>query len=201
MDKLYTSEVLQNIADAVLEEILVFFKPDTCILATRVLVDVVKYLGGEADGVSVECFIQDEAARRGDPSGVQFCFAADPRKAARTAEWRGHVVAFVGDRWLVDSTVCQASRPEFGLKVEGTIVAEAPGFTAGGLGVILENEERLTINYLAKPTDDSWREDPDWAWTTDIRDCITAAVLANLAGVAYEYPSHMKAMLALVGRF
>jgi hypothetical protein len=157
-------------------------RPDSCIAMTAVAVEVMRYFGYDANPLNVEVLIVNrawrEALERGefDPTvklpdalfeagayglglGVE---SQRLEKLARGEEAGGHVVAVV-DRYLVDLSLDQASRPQHGIDLaprifefDGVVTPEERAWTYA------LNDGACFVEYKLRPDIQTWRDSPDW---------------------------------------
>jgi hypothetical protein len=169
-------EIYERVARPHLDKI---FKPTTCTEQTRVLIEVLARFGVEAQPLGVKLCVTYEAG------GFQFLSGLDPeeRERARTT-CRGyverpnsegnivhgrHVVAVVERHVLVDSTLHQASAPEYGLTLKPMLIVLPFEKRIGGEGLTpcldarfeLDNGEKLDVRWIGTP-DRGWVDDDGW---------------------------------------
>lgn len=147
---------------------------DSCILATALLVDVLPDFGIRAQPFSVGVLISNRQAiadlrdpdawviglgvpRELRPEGVPVRVVPGRLRPG----WDGHLVALT-ERFLIDPTLPQASRPERGLHLEPLVLPVSPAFASGQLSIegLLDGGGRL--GYYPAPNNRAWRTAPDW---------------------------------------
>lgn len=156
------------------------FRPDTCILTTRVLCDTLGAAGLPATPLTVEARLYNAMALRLVATG------AYPDTPAGDVAWKIagawsvgvgvdpgpdrpslpiHVVAIVhvgGENYLVDGSLDQAARPAHRL-VAGPLAALAPApFLLGQAMLRAGLPEGGAVFYLAQPGRRVWTIAPDW---------------------------------------
>jgi hypothetical protein len=170
------------------------FKPiglDCCVLATGVLIDILKAGGIHAEPVSVQVTVWNRAAwelHQTEPFALddKLCLDridADPdayllalgfpanlvtqrKPDLPGGRWNGHLIAAT-DTYLLDPTIGQMSRPERGLTIPPLTVRLRGRFRNGGdnnaLGLELNQlDQPWRIVYVAKPDNRAYRSSPDW---------------------------------------
>jgi hypothetical protein len=161
-------------------------KPDSCIAATRVGLEVLRYFGISAEELPVGMMVFNGpmlalmhrlqrlptvAEIEAEPGAWSVGVGVKPPgllEDNRTGGWDGHLVIltepFADDvRWLIDLSVDQASRPQYGILMPECILAEAtPGFLAGAQRLVGEGPNGMTITYEAHPENTDYRTAPDW---------------------------------------
>jgi hypothetical protein len=123
--------LLQAAADETRRAVLSRFNPDSCIATTRVLIDVLSYLGVRAQAWAVNLTLFNPEAwelyRMGIPAREWPPAAWSVGMRGDRAGEVGHIVAVAGPR-LIDASIDQAARPGKGLPVISPLVAGlAPG--------------------------------------------------------------------------
>ena len=127
-----TRRVLQAYVEAAREVLPQEFRPDSCLNATRVCIEALKYHGVEARPLVVDMIVANAIADRmfdehdGWPKtdeDVQrwmdlgsWVLQIDGKGIDGTPGWPHHLIAHVGD-YLVDSSLGQASRPAKGIEL------------------------------------------------------------------------------------
>lgn len=136
---------------------------DSCLNATRILLDVLRELGFKARPLSVRAFAFNEVyidrLKRGLPplaDPASWGLGIETRPNVGGKGWPGHVVALVENRWLVDGSAGQFARPAKDILVPRVLVGEfskkgRASYTLEGGGEIL---------YEARPHDVSFTKMP-----------------------------------------
>jgi len=84
----------------------------------------------------------------------------------KPGQWNGHLVALTEDRVLIDASADQASRPERGLVLPGTILARhTRGFKTGGMRVVVPLEQDALAFYTPERNKALPTNAPDWKRT------------------------------------
>lgn len=124
--------------------------PNTCLSATRVVIDLCRSHGLKARAISTAVSVQDASdmvvAQLGRTSGGRLTESG----------WAGHLVAVI-EGYLVDVTLHQITLA--GHEKLPTIVAKVEGELSGDLSVELESH---TVTYRPLLSDESYREAADW---------------------------------------
>lgn len=167
------TEVLNFLTTRGVEIIREDFTARSCILSTRVAVEVLRSLGAPAYPVAVKLDVANEPAQRAMLEGWGNDRARVFREGAKwiavecsgvldreTHEWDGHLVAChpgpERSTVLVDLTLDQMSRPMYGINLKPwwTLAREWPV-------VVVDDERGLVLQY--RKTDvRSYREARDW---------------------------------------
>jgi hypothetical protein len=152
------------------------FRPDCCIGATRIAVDLlgshlhmrIRPLVTQAEILNPALVARDRLPEdRQEYAAWQAEFGAHwislgARDAPpRPGGWPGHLVAVLADRCLVDLSLPQANRPKHGIRL--------PPLVIGVDGEFLSGRERrnITVNgclvsYQGFPSDRTFSSAPDW---------------------------------------
>jgi hypothetical protein len=171
------------------------YRPDCCIAATAILIDVLDYFRLTARPLSVIATVFNPAMsgrieREGMPTLKEAerdwfphgCYSlavgsGDPEPG----KWPGHLVANLADRVLIDLTLDQADRPQHGIVLPMPILAPFPSefLTEDGQMAGLVNGCRVV--YEARPDDRSFERSNDWR-SRKRRDAVVAAAVRRLKG-------------------
>ena len=166
---------LSTIAKITREECRTVWGSRTCIITTRVLIQVLEYFGQPARPQPVIVAVINQAAidyldqHPGTPPdewppqawsvGVNGTGISNPA----TKNWDGHLVALLddatGEHWLIDASLDQLSRPERGIELEPAVLLLNRPWDG--------RRESWTspygaLIYEATPTPGDWRHSPDW---------------------------------------
>ena len=140
------------------------FSPDCCLNATRVLLDVLRGVGFAARPLSVRAFAYnavyvDRVARGLPPLGdpESWGLGVETRPAMGGGGWPGHLVALVDNRWLVDGSAGQFSRPEKNILVPWIFLGELP---KGNRTACYTLEDGSSLQYRTRPYDTSFQKMP-----------------------------------------
>jgi hypothetical protein len=153
-----------------------YFRPDCCIGATRIAIDVLAGFGVDAVPMPCEVLVFNpayranvEAGRRAKDVGemeafgdgswtVGVGFGEDPRPGC----WPGHLVAGVPSLGLVlDLTITQADRPARGIVLEPLLVAPSPA-AVDGRGYCWFDVNGCAVGYRFLRAAPDWRGSRDW---------------------------------------
>ena len=80
---------------------------------------------------------------------------------AEAGNWPGHLVALVENKYLLDLSIDQASRPERGLLLEPFFIEVPSDFLQGG-GISVAATSGAELHYWARPADKSFLQAGDW---------------------------------------
>jgi hypothetical protein len=152
------------------------YRPDCCIAAAAILIDVLDYFRLTAKPLSVIATVfnpqmterieregvptREEAERDWFPRG---CWAlavgtGDPEPG----KWPGHLVATLGERVLLDLTLDQADRPRRGIALPMPLVVPFPAAFLAGDGEISGIVNGCRVVYQARPDDRTFENSRDW---------------------------------------
>jgi hypothetical protein len=223
-----TPDNLDRVIDITHQEVMRFFKPDCCVLATRILRDVLARLGVKSVPVSVcAAFYDQTMADHVHAHGCHFwqcrekldldartviCgIPASQRKNSALDSnpidpFQGHVVLVAQcddyELVMVDLTVEQASHPEIGFPISKPLVVPVDTSWFMGRGDFEgQTEAGFYVRYFAMPADRWFAENsPDWEDTTILHTELINAVLARLHDQQPQYSRETLTMLAVAGR-
>lgn len=148
---------------------------NSCIGATRITCYCLEVLGFKAVPLATKFAIDSPQLKLAYTSGLsdEELAQADAALSAFGKGWRGHLVTYVDDRWLLDSTFDQADDAfeaggkgrVFGLKPECMLfplpdALPAQGFLATYNGISDDGVE-LRVRY-ATTKDETWRTSDAW---------------------------------------
>lgn len=178
------------------------YRPDCCIAATSIALDVLKYFHVDAQPLPVRATAMNRAMRerheQGNPPTAEEIAAwqAKPGPIDPTEPWgvglgfenggpgwAGHLIAVIEERWLLDLALRQASRPERGLVVPdagwGTITRPLPRRVdqAGRLLALADLADGGTLTYWTAPDAPDWRDAPDWGHTRPTKGAVTLGLI------------------------
>lgn len=173
--------------DNIRKEMAQDFRADSCIAASRIVVEVLDAMGIKADGLRVRLivynpFLANEMDRRGVPASV--VLEDNPDEAwsvglglpenVHQPDSGLHVVAWADSipgtsrALLVDLSLDQASRPHKAMPL-GPLVTEVPRgyadeFRRSDGGIVLSRPDGVVIAYTRHPNDSGyWRASGNWA--------------------------------------
>jgi hypothetical protein len=169
---------LPRLCEVVREELKIgtVFRPDCCIAATAILIDVLDYFHLTARPLSVIATVFNPAMserieREGMPTLEQAEADWFPKGCYSLAvglgenepgKWPGHLVAALADRVLMDLTLDQADRPHQGIVLPVPVVAPFPAEFLTGEGEISGLVGNCRVVYQARPEDRSFQRSRDW---------------------------------------
>lgn len=166
---------LDRFADVTRAEILRWWRPNSCIVSTRLGLEVLKYfgVGAAAQAVTVAAFTKAAAAAIiagenprdfGHSVGIagtdEITMQPDGRRS-----WDGHlVIRLTQQPVLIDLSADQLDRPQRGLRVPQPIIAPIDDTTAfeRGRSLVLESAEDGTVLFYTALTSRAWRKSSDW---------------------------------------
>jgi hypothetical protein len=173
----------QRILDAVMDNapavIRRFYRPDCCIAATRVLVEVFTRLRCLARPLSVVTEVRNgvmvELGKRfGHPHplteaegylwrdlGAWSVIMGLPGVPYAPDRWPGHLACLVWESVLCDIAVTQATRPHIGIHLLPVAVEVRPEFLCGGESSIIDVGD-CELYYETRPADRSYADAVDW---------------------------------------
>lgn len=193
---------LQVVLDFVRAEVLKGWGERSCIVTSRVLLEVLDWLGTPGKPVPVAVMAFNEAGwqaaswdrpeqrlpvEQWPPQAWSVGVNGSGRSEASTNGWDGHlvvVVSYRGRDWLLDGSLDQLSRPQRGIEL-APLVTEVPSGWAGqsllhlsrGTGEA-EGGLHLLYDRMVKPG--AWRDANDWRGHKAEARAATAAVIASV---------------------
>ncbi len=171
------------------------YRPDCCIAATAILIDVLDYFRLTARPLSVIATVfnpamterieregmptLEEAERDWFPNG---CYSlavgfGDPEPG----KWPGHLVVNLADQVLIDLTLDQADRPQHDIVLPMPIIAPFPPEFLTEDGHLAGIVNGCRVVYEARPSDRSFERSNDWR-SRKRRDAIVGAAIRRLKG-------------------
>lgn len=148
---------------------------DTCILHTRVAVDILRELGVTARPLAARVMVfnakfAEETRRLGhfplqgddlspEAWNVVIGYGTDP--SADRPGFDGHLLAVVNERWALDLTIDQASRPKYGIELAPHFWAVDQRFLRGEAPDIFEAGGSY-VRYEADPDERGFLHAGDW---------------------------------------
>lgn len=151
------------------------YERGSCILHTRLAVDVLRELGIRARPMAARVIVGNASwARLGRQLGrlptsaewgdetwcVGIGFGEDPRRDR--PGYDGHVFAVVDERWALDLTLDQTSRPAHGMRLAPHFWEASPEFLAGDEPMALRAPDESIAIYYAEPEERGYLTVPDW---------------------------------------
>jgi len=175
----------------VIPEVLCNHRPDCCILATRLALDVLHFFKIPARALSVRTVIYNGPLAKRMREGrapqttqeLEKAFEEDGSYSVglgygyTEGKWSGHLVVISNGRML-DLTIGQASRPQHGIVLEPFVMPVDSAFLTGQEALLLTCDD-VVVRYSAFPADVSYEIAPDWtifAW----RDRLISEALRRL---------------------
>ncbi len=183
---------LAHVCEVVRDELRIgtLYRPDCCIAATAILIDVLDYFRLTARPLSVvatvynpamsERILRDgmptleEAERDWFPNG---CYAlavgaGDPQPG----KWAGHLVANLADRVLLDLTLDQANRPQHQIVLPPFLLAPLDWEFLQGEAYLAGTGNGCRIVYETRPDDRSFERSNDWRSKKRRAEVVGAAI-------------------------
>lgn len=158
------------------------FTRKTCILHTRFAVDALRSLGLRARPLAARVTVGNaDWARLGkklnrwpehdDWTDETWCvgigYGPDPRD--ERPGYNAHVFAVVNERWGLDLTIDQASRPQYNINLSPHYWTVTPAFLRGDQPDVFVAEDGSVVVYDADPDDRGFLLVPDWRVTPKIK--------------------------------
>jgi hypothetical protein len=188
---------LTRLCEVVREELRIgtLYRPDCCIAATAILIDVLDYFRLTARPLSVIATVFNPAMsgrieREGMPTLEEAeldwfphgCYSlavgsGDPEPG----KWPGHLVANLADRPLIDLTLDQADRPQHGIVLPVPILAPFPPEFLNEDGQMAGVVNGCRVVYEAQPFDRSFERSNDWR-SRKRREAVVGAAIRRLKG-------------------
>lgn len=188
---------LPHLCEVVRDEMRIgtLYRPDCCIAATAILIDVLDYFRLTARPLSVIATVfnpamsgrieregmptLEEAERDWFPNG---CYSlavgiGDPEPG----KWPGHLVANLADKVLIDLTLDQADRPQHGIVLPMPVVAPFPPELLTEDGQMAGMVNGCRVVYEARPADRSFERSNDWR-SRKRHDAVVGAAIRRLKG-------------------
>jgi hypothetical protein len=200
MNARQTERVLRRLVDIIPEQMTeAGYGRGCCILHTRIAVDVLRELDVRARPMAMRV-MAGNASWRGlckqlgrypqpdEWTAETWClgigYGADPR--AERPGYDGHVIAVVNDRWGLDLTLDQASRPQKGMRFSPHFWQVSPEFLRGEEHDALSTSEGSVVVYQALPEERGFLTAPDWTLPRKVGSGLnpTQHVLAALTAKA-----------------
>lgn len=161
---------------------------DSCIVATRIAVDVFHHFGLRARPLVARKQIFNAAALEqtcgsatdSDDTLPEACIVliGYGNEPVTPGDFSGHLVTVVERGILVDAVADEANLPDTGIELPGILLHKVhPGFLAGW-SPIYGSWNGCTVAYEASPSERSYASTPDWRRVHDAHDVVrsTAAV-------------------------
>jgi hypothetical protein len=218
-DTASTARVLRGLVELARPMILELVYENSCILSTRIAIDVLDHFGIDAEPLVVRATVSNAVFARlcvehGElPDGplmdrweqehgawvLGLGVPAPPGTVPLPRGWPGHLVAVVQRRLLLDLSLDQVNRPERGIGLGPLILPCRPDFLAGRQPFATLPGGCLVL-YDAFPDDRSWHNSPDRAkgrW-----DRLTGAVIRKVRdylAVGRRFDELLEAYLSTAG--
>jgi hypothetical protein len=190
--------LLQRLCGVVREELRIgtLYRPDCCIAATAVLIDVLDYFRLTARPLRVIATVYNPAMserilREGMPTLAEAerdwfpngCYSlAAGIGAPESGKWPGHLVAILADKVLIDLTLDQANRPQHDIVLPMPLVAPLPPDFLAEDGQMAGQVNGCRVVYEARPSDHSFDRSNDWR-SRKRHDGVVAGAIRRLKGM------------------
>ena len=144
--------------------------PDSCIASTRVLIGVLDYFGYASEPLPCTAVVWNAAGYEATdaeipvdqwPPDAHSVGVVGTGAARAPKRWDGHLVAMVEDRWLIDASLDQFSRPQKGI-VTTPLVIDAVDWDDRTKMHVWRRGDGIVIGYQLMPNPGAWRSSPDW---------------------------------------
>lgn len=182
--------LLRSVCHAGRAAVLAATSADTCILTTRVICETARYFGVPVKPVAVNVMVHNAAAARllaeavptdqWPPEAWSLGVAGTGAIAGRA--WDGHLIGVGvvgGDRFLVDGSADQLSRPGKGIDVAPLTIRMPQGYRdiPAGEWMLVGNQAAVTVAYRRMATPGQWRRSPDWVGKKAAAAAMTARAI------------------------
>jgi len=180
MDKL---KHIMSLAKIARPKILEKFRADSCIVSTAIGIDVLTKFGILAEPLPVQVMIFnkpfiDRIGQTGVlPTGDElkswtkedgsYSIGIGVDGHSKHGKWDGHLVIVAEKRYLVDLSIDQANRPDYGMVFEPIVVEVNDSFFHGKHSHIFRIASSIDANdcvfrYVAVPSNQGYHLSPDW---------------------------------------
>jgi hypothetical protein len=186
---------LSAVMNAAVNHVPRHYRPDCCIAATRILLDVFGRLNVPAAPLPVLCsvanavmvrekgcwgltdWISDEEADRLDRLGAyQMLLGVSPRDE-QPGKWAGHLVCLAYGVVMIDLSLPQINRPAKGIEVIPLMLEVDPDWTTSADGALFK-VGKCTVAYAPYPDAPRWEGSRDW-WDRARRKPVVDAIVAD----------------------
>jgi hypothetical protein len=180
---------------------------ESCVLSTRMAVDIARRYGVDAYPLSVEALVMNPIMARLDADhgptpdrsgwaaqGAAMVWLGKGDEAPQPGKWPGHLVAVIDRRWLLDLSADQAHRPQYDIHLtEPLVFPVTEGFLRGRQDAVLDVQDGeqgagQRLVYHTTPGNDTWRTSDAWTMRehtdTHVTDVCARAVTELLAATA-----------------
>jgi hypothetical protein len=162
-----------------------------CIGATRITIDVLSHFGLTARPCAVTLRACNHDPRHPESVSTPVVYAIGAGKDLpgdpRPGKWDGHLVAIVENQWLVDASIKQVERPEYGLRIEEPILlAPTPAwfFDERRGPLVGETGTGCWLVYQWDPANRDFIRGGDWKGN-HLRP-VVATIIRNMKAVIHE---------------
>jgi len=210
----YTS--LPEIAQIVRREVLGPWRLDSCIASTRVGGGVLAALGIASEPLAVEVMIfnapwvqrairehrmpqgtaeitrwTDECGAYSVGVGIPPGRAIDEKRRRPTdgKPWYGHLVSITEYGLMVDWSLDQASRPEYGIRLVPRVSTVPPDFVNGREPRLVQQDGETMLIYSARVADRTYQRSVDWRGRDAAVQATIFRALARIEALAARKPT------------
>jgi hypothetical protein len=146
-------------------QILEMYTPDSCIASTRATVSALKLLGVNVYPLSVQVVVMNRplyeyATLHGGFPAIESPEYPPQGYALQITE---HVVAIAERRWLLDYSIDQANRPQYGIDLIPLVVPVTEDWLRGRGGHVVFRHNDSFLYYTAYPGDRWYESSPNWS--------------------------------------
>jgi hypothetical protein len=197
-----TRTALQLIVAASREAMLGQWRADSCIAATRITTAVLDYFGYSARPVAVRlagftatAWSDTQAGHTvNDAARGAWSVGVVGSGAIRGGRWDGHLVAIVERRWLLDASVDQLNRPQYGLQFTPSAHLLPAGWPTEPL-LLRQDDTGSVLTYRSMHDTQAWRRSADWRGNLAlVRETIAAAIATLRGPMSLLAPSNAGAL-------
>jgi hypothetical protein len=183
---------------------------DSCIVATRIAVDVFHHFGLRARALVTRKQIFNAAALEPTCGSVTVSDDTAPEacivligydNAVSHGNFSGHLVAVVEGEILVDAVADRANLPNTGIELPGVLLHTVdPDFLAGH-SLLYGSHSGCTVAYEASPNERSYASTPDWRRVPnaqgEVRSRVAVRTIVAEMSDLIAAPEHAKQRVAM----
>lgn len=169
----FTGEDYVTIGARIRQQILAHYLRDSCVATARATVDALKQAGVDVFPLSVRVYIVNEPVQQFSlehgyfpevgtddypPDGYGIGLGVTP---STPDAWAGHVVVVAERKWLLDFSIDQANRPDYGIVLD-PLVAPVTERWIRGKEMMLLHRGPAYLYYQTLPGDKGFKASPNW---------------------------------------
>lgn len=169
----------EKLGRMVREQILTAYHHDSCIATARATLDVLRKVGVDAYVLPVQAVafnrpVWEWAVAHGrfplvgsedyPEDGYGIGVGVGPENTEDGVGWNGHLVVIAERRWLLDFSIDQMSRPQFGLTISEPVIIEVGEKflrSRGDVAAVTWTGESV-IQYATAPEKQDYKNSPNW---------------------------------------